>query len=258
MLHRHHLIIISLLLAVLPLDSTFGQFYKVYGYKTLDAGEIELVYWNSYVLSSDHQMNFFNNSVKQEGLMAHSFEAEYGLSHSWTVAAYFDFLDPVDEGMKYIRTKALMSHYSFFDKGSRPIDLALYVEYIVPKKGYKNSEELEIKLILEKDIDFWTIILNPTFEKKISGEDVAEGTEFNLSTGIYYRELRWFNFGVEYYGKYGELRDFKPKDEQQHYLFPVIDLFFKKQYHLHTGLGIGLTDAADKFVWKTIFGVEFK
>lgn len=245
-------------LIFLPLTIAYSQFYKVYGYNTLDAGEIELVYWNSYVASSDHEMSFFNNSVKQEGLMAHSFEVEYGLSHSWTVAAYFDFLDPADEKMKYIRTKALMSHYSFFDKGSRPIDLALYAEYIVPQKGYKNSEELEIKLILEKDIGSWTIDLNPTFEKKISGKDVAEGTEFNLSSGLYYKGLTWLNFGVEYYSKYGELRVFKPKDEQRHYLFPVVDFFFKKQYHLHTGLGIGLTEAADKIVWKTIFAVEFK
>ena len=256
--YRHYVLGISLFLNILLWNSGYGQFYKVYGYGTLEAGELELVYWNSFTASSDHQMGFFGTQVDRQGLMAHSVEIEYGLSHRFTVAMYLDFLDPPGMGLKYIRTKALMSYYRFYEKGSRPLDIALYIEYILPHKGYKDSEELEAKIILEKDIGFWTVDLNPTFEKKLSGEGVKEGMEFNLASGLYYKGLPWIQPGLEYYSKYGELRDFKPRDQQSHTLFGTVDLFFKKRYHLHTGIGIGLSKAADNFIWKTIFSVEFR
>ena len=36
-----------------------AQFYQVYGYTTLDPSEKELVYWTSYIPSSDHDYDFF-------------------------------------------------------------------------------------------------------------------------------------------------------------------------------------------------------
>ena len=174
-LHSRFLLGISLLITLILGNSTYGQFYKVYGYATLEAGELELVYWNSYTGSSDHRMGFFDTQVDREGLVAHSLEVEYGLSHRFTVAMYLDFLDPPGMGMKYIGTKALMSYYRFYEKGSRPLDIALYIEYILPQKGYKDSEELEAKIIL-----------------------------------------------------------------------------------VHTGIGIGLSKAADNLIWKTIFSIEFR
>ena len=81
--------------------------------------------------------------------------------------------------------------------------------------------------------------------------------EFNFSTGLYYRAHPWIEPGLEYYSKFGELRDFKPYDDQQHVLFPTIDLIYKMRYRLHTGIGIGLTEASDDLIWKAIFSVEF-
>jgi len=256
--HRYCLLFVSCFLVFFTARTAYGQFYKVYGYETLDAGELELVYWNSYVVSSDHQMAFFDSRVDREGLIAHSFEMEYGLSHRWTVGAYLDFFDPPGASLKYVRTKALVTYYRFYEKGSRPIDLGLYVEFIFPRKSYEDSEELEAKLILEKDFGSWRVDLNPTFEKKISGEEVEEGMDFNLAAGIYYRQFPWIQPGLEYYAKFGELREFRSWDEQQHVLFPTIDLIFKLRYHLHAGIGIGLNDGADDLTWKTIFSVEFK
>lgn len=249
---------IFFLLFILSFSATsFGQFYKIYGYGTLEAGELELVYWNTLIPSSDGQIGFFGNVVDRKGLMAHSLEVEYGLSHKWTVAAYADFIDPVGEKIRYVQAKAIMTHYRFFEKGSRPLDIGIYLEYKLPRKGYKGSEELEAKIILEKDAGFWTFVFNPTFEKKMSGEDVAEGMEFAFNAGLYYRELPWLHAGIEYYSKYGEIRNARPPAVQEHVLFPTIDLMIYPRYHLHTGLGIGLSKAADNLIWKTILAVEF-
>ena len=51
-----------------------AQFYQVYGYQTPEANEKEVVYWTSYVPSSDHSYAFFGDTVNRQGLFAHSFE----------------------------------------------------------------------------------------------------------------------------------------------------------------------------------------
>jgi hypothetical protein len=139
-------IIMAIFLSVLPLRA---QFYKVYGYQSAEAGEIEFSLWNSYIPSSDTPYPFFGKDLSREGLLAHSLELEYGLSNRFGIAAYVDFEDPKEGGIKYVRTKAIMAHYAFFEKGSRPVDIAIYLEYIINKKEYKDYEELEMRLILE-------------------------------------------------------------------------------------------------------------
>lgn len=239
--------------------SLTAQFYQVYGYETLDANEKEVVMWNSFIPSSEHSYAFFGDTVGRSGLMAHSLEFEYGISNSFTVAVYADFEQPRGESFRFVRTKAVMLYYSFFEKNQLPVDLALYGEYKLPRKGYKSSEEIEIKLIMEKDLGFHRIILNPTFEKKISGEDVEEGVEFLLNASYTYMQSLVFQPKIEYYSKYGELYDPYSFGEQAHYIFPSFDLFFGKygQFRWHAGVGIGLTDPADNLIIKSILSWEF-
>jgi hypothetical protein len=237
----------------------YAQFYQVYGYTTPDANEKELVYWTSYIPSSDHSYAFFGDTLGRQGLFAHSLELEYGVTNNLTVALYFDFEQPKGENIRWIRTKAVMLYYQLFEKNLLPVDLALYAEYKLPRKDYKTSEEIEFKLILEKDIKFHRILLNPTFEKKISGEEVAEGVEFILNGAYTYLKSPVFQPRLEYYSKMGELYDMPAYSEQKNYIFPSFDLFFGKygQFRWHAGVGFGLTDPADNIIIKSILSWGF-
>lgn len=239
-----------------PLLSS-AQFFKVYPYMTPEAGEKELVYWFSAV-NSDHHYSFFGNQVDRNGLLAHSLELEYGISNKWTAGLYLDFEQPRGSELKHIKTKALMFHGRFWEKGERPVDLGLYAEYILPRKGYNNSEQLEIKLILEKDLGFHTLILNPAFEKNISGE-VEEGVEFALNGAWYYKKSLKIQPGLEFYSGIGELYDPENLKNSKTYLFPAIDIIMGRHGRLiwHTGAGFGLTDPADNFVFKSILSIGF-
>ena len=244
-----------------------AQFYKVYDYQPTEAGEIEFSLWNSYIPSSKVDFNFFGKTLSRQGLLAHSLELEYGLSNKWGIAMYLDFEDPKGESLKHVRTKALMAHYAFFDKGSRPVDLAIYLEYIFHNKDYKDYEEFEVRLILEKDVGPFRIDFNPIFEKKTSGAKVEEGLEFNYALGLYYLnngEGIYFSKnlmiqpGIEFYGKMGEISDFKDWDDQRHYIFPTLDMHIGKRLHWHTGVGFGLTEASDKVTIKSILSYVIK
>ena len=253
------LLILALFALIILTNDLKSQFYKVYEYTTLDANEKEVVMWNTYIPSSDHEYQFFGDTVSRQGLFAHSLEVEYGITGQFTVAIYADFEHPKGHDFKWVKTKAVMFHYQLFDKNRLPVDMALYLEYKLPRKGYKKSEEIEFKLILEKDIKFHRIILNPTFEKKISGEDVEEGVEFVLNGAYTYTKNMMFQPRLEYYSSMGELYDLPSFDKQKNYIMPSFDLFFGKygQFRWHAGLGLGLTDPADGMIVKSILSWEF-
>jgi len=252
------LIVVSLVLLGVT-DKAKAQFYQVYGYTTPDAQEKELVYWTSFIQSSDHSYSFFGDTVGRKGLLAHSFEFEYALTNRLTVALYADFEQPKGESLRWIRTKAVMLYYQILEKNLLPVDLALYAEYKLPRKGYKNSEEIEIKLIMEKDIKAHRIILNPTFEKKISGVDVTEGVEFILNGAYLFTGNQVFQPRIEYYSKMGEPMGMNSFGEQKNYLFPAFDLYFGKygQFRWHAGVGFGITDPADNIIVKSILSWGF-
>jgi hypothetical protein len=218
-------ILIVFFISLFSLQALHAQLYKVYGYQPAEAGELEFVLWNSYIPSSNLSYNFFGKTLDRKGLLAHSLELEYGLSNKFGIAAYLDFEDPKGGSLKQVRTKAIMAHYAFFEKGSRPLDIAIYLEYIINNKAYKDYEELEIRLILEKDIGDFRIDFNPIFE---------------------------------FYGKMGEISDFKPLKGQRHYIFPTLDFYIGKRLRWHTGVGFGLTEAADDITIKSILSFILK
>lgn len=250
--------IMIICLSALPLQA---QFYKVYGYQPAEAGEIEFSLWNSYIPSSDAAYSFFGEALSREGLLAHSLELEYGLSNRFGIAAYADFEDPQNGSLRFVRTKALMAHYALFEKGSRPVDISIYLEYIINRRAYKDYEELELRLILEKDVGAFTVDFNPIFEKKTSGPESSEGVELNYALGVYYSNNEEGLFftknlmikpGIEFYGKMGEIADLKAFSDQSHYVFPTVDIFIGQRLQWHAGIGFGLTDVSDKVTLKSI------
>lgn len=249
---------VTLIFLVFSITS-FGQLFKVYPYQTAEAGEKELVYWTTIIPSSDHSYSFFGEEVTRQNLLAHSIELEYGLSNKWTAGLYLDFEQPAGQPIRWIKTKALAAHYRFFEKGERPVDIALYAEYIMPKKEYKDAEEIEFKLILEKDFGFHTLVFNPTWEKKVSGDDVGEGVEFALNGGYYYKGWLTVQPGIEFYSKMGEMAELKSFDQQKAYIFPAVDIVLGKKgmINWHLGMGFGLTNPADNLVIKSILSIGF-
>jgi len=57
--------------------SAQAQFFKVYPYKTADAGAVEVSYWTTFISSSDGGLEFSNGErYSREDLWAHSVELE--------------------------------------------------------------------------------------------------------------------------------------------------------------------------------------
>ena len=63
--------------------------------------------------------------------------------------------------------------------------------------------------------------------------------------------------GLEYYSTLGQIGAFGRWDEQQHQIFPTIDLNFSPEWEFNFGVGFGLTRSTDDLIVKLIVGRRF-
>jgi hypothetical protein len=231
--------------------------FKVYPYITPSEGEVELAYWWTTFVRSDNSHSYFGKILDKQGLQQHSVEIEYGMTDNWTVGAYADFEKPKEGDFKYVQARAIAARYRFFEQGERFLDGAIEVEYLLPYNKYSESEKIETRIILEKDIGRVSIMLNPIFEKNVSGPDVGEGMEAEYGAGFYYRATPQLTPGVEFYGVMGPLSNMKPKDQQAHYIFPRLGVKLGHRLKFDLGYGFGMTKASDDQVIKAIVELEF-
>ena len=63
--------------------------------------------------------------------------------------------------------------------------------------------------------------------------------------------------GLEYYGSVGPVTEFDAVSQQQHQVFPAIDLNIAPQWEINFGLGVGLTGSTDNLIAKIILGYRF-
>lgn len=258
----HHLLGGSFLIALLPfldISDAEARGFKVYGYATPSKGDGELVYWFDHVLQSGASYDFADRPtttvVDKEGLSRHALELEYGVTDRWTVSGYLDFEDHPDASFEYVQFRTVMSRYRLFEAGERLFDTALYFEYYMPNTAYGRSEKLETRLIFEKTFAPVNVRINPIFEKSLSAPDVDEGVEFEYAAGVY-TPMGPVRLGLEFYGSLGQFSDWKPWDAQTHYLFPAAK-FPLGPTDVDFGVGVGLTQASDDLLVKTIVAYEF-
>lgn len=257
----HHLLGGSFLIAFfvfIGIGEAEARGFKVYGYKTPSQGQVELVYWFDHVLQSGATYDFAGRPttmVDKEGLSRHALELEYGVTDRWTIAGYADFEDHSDASFEYVQFRTVVSRYRLFDAGERLFDTALYFEYYIPNTAYGRSEKLETRLIFEKNLAGVNVRLNPIFEKALNTTDVEEGVEFEYAVGGYV-QMGKIRAGLEAYGALGEFHDWKPWDAQTHYLVPAVK-FPAGPVDVDFGVGVGLTQASDDLLVKTIVAYEF-
>lgn len=235
------------------------SYHKTYGYKTLDKGEAELVYWSEYVAASGNKMPYFGKGVDRKGLWSNTFEVEYGVTDRFNMAAYVDTESPSGEDTKVVQAHAVLGRYRLFEKGERFFDTTLYVEYYMPRVAWQgvSKERLETRVILQKDFGDIHLMLNPKFEKVISGPNVTEGMELEYAAGIYKTMSPVLELGWEAYGnEIGSPVDLKDKKDQMHDMGPTAIYKITKALTVNATLLFGLTEAADDTTVRAIFEYE--
>jgi hypothetical protein len=106
----------------------------------------------------------------------------------------------------------------------------------------------ELRPIVGWHLGSLDVIVNPILDTDYTN---VGNLVFAPSVRVAYNVSRSFAMALEEYSEFGPLRHFLPGSEQSHQLFAVTD-YAGRRLDVEAGLGVGLTRASDKLVFKLI------
>ncbi|HZS44511.1 MAG TPA: transporter [Blastocatellia bacterium] len=139
-----------------------------------------------------------------------------------------------------------------------PVGVSLSVEI-----GYQRpifSEDtwtMEIRPIIDKQIDRWYLSFNPTVDKSFKGPNAHKGFSFSPNFKVGYDFTKKINAGIEYYGSLGQITGFDPFKDQEQQIVPAVDLNLSPEWEFNFGVGVGVTHGTDHLLAKMIIGRRF-
>jgi hypothetical protein len=139
-----------------------------------------------------------------------------------------------------------------------PIDIGLVTEFAFERPAWNpDSRSVTILPILEKRFGRIQIDVNPTFEKFLRGPDSGGGWNSGLAARIALPGKSRFTPSLEYYADWGPVPAFEPLILQGHQLIPGGDIQIRRNVIWSVGLGVGLTPATDRIVYKSRLEITF-
>jgi hypothetical protein len=139
-----------------------------------------------------------------------------------------------------------------------PVGVSLSNEIGYQRRQYSvDTWTWEIRPIVDQKVGRWYWALNPTLDRSFHGESVNQGVVFSPNFKFSYDFNPKIAGGLEYYGSVGPVTGFDAVSQQQHQIFPAIDLNIAPQWEINFGLGVGLTGATDHLIAKMILGYRF-
>jgi len=139
-----------------------------------------------------------------------------------------------------------------------PVGLSLSTEVGYQRRAFSvDTWTLELRPIIDKQWGPWYVSINPVLDRAIKGESVRKGFEFSPAAKVSYGVTPTVAVGLEYYGALGPVSHFDRAHDQQHQLFPVIDLDLGPQWEFNAGVGVALTPSTDRLIIKMILGYRF-
>lgn len=248
-MRRKFVFIVFFVAGNLIINQAFAQelLYRVYQVETPYQGHANVNLFTTGILNSSNSNEHFGKMLDNKGLLGNSVEIEYGLLDHLEVSAYADFVSGPTQNLAFTQ-----SHYSlmyrFGERFDHFINTALYAEYYFPRQAYSTSQEAELRLILDKDIEDFRIAANPYISKYTTGDE-SKDLGYGLSAGLYYRRGNKVQPGIEYYA------DYKEKTAE---LFPTVVMYLTPRVIWNVGAGFGLNKQSDQFIIKSVLTVDLQ
>ncbi len=144
------------------------------------------------------------------------------------------------------------------DEWHWPVGVSLSTEIGYQRREFsEDTWTWELRPIIDKHWGRWYVAVNPSLEKSLHGLNSNKGYDFAPSAKVSYDLTKVVAAGFEYYSSLGLIGHFDNLDEQQHQIFPTIDLTLSPRIEFNFGVGIGLTHGTDDLIVKLILGYQF-
>jgi hypothetical protein len=141
-------------------------------------------------------------------------------------------------------------------KWNWPVGLSLSNEIGYQRRKFSvDTWTWEMRPIIDKQVGRWYLSFNPTFDKSFHGESVRDGFIFSPNFKFSYDFTKKIAGGLEYYGALGPATQLLPLSQQEHQIFPAIDLNLDPKWEINFGLGV--TRSTEHLIAKMILGYRF-
>jgi hypothetical protein len=199
------------------------------------------------------QRNPPDGTQPTDNALHETLEITHGFNEWFEVGGYVFTSVRAGDGWRYVGSH-IRPRFTIPARWKWPVGVSLSQE-IGFEQRYFSPEKWtwEIRPIIDQTLGrlYWS--LNLAFERALSGSG-PKSFDFAPAAKVSYDVTAKVAAGVEYYGDLGGLTHFNPLSQEQHQIYPTIDLTLSPKFEFNAGVGVGLTSAGDKLVLKVIVG----
>jgi len=184
--------------------------HKVY-YPAVEYGETEIEVRGH--VDFDNRADVDNGQTLKIG-------AGRGFAPRWFSELYAEVGREPGESAYKVESYEWENLFQLTEQGRYWADLGLLVEYSKARES-DDPDKIEITPIVQKQFGRRLLTLNATFERE-TGNNAANEWELAYAWQVLWLHREAMNFGIEGYGELGEASHWKPADEQEHQVGPVL------------------------------------
>jgi len=228
---------------------------QVYGYDTVEPGHTMVELHSNFT--------FEGSKTAQDGVLPtnHQLHETIEITHGftdWLECGFYIFTaEKSGQGVNWVGDH-IRPRVRIPPKWKWPVGISLSNEVGYQRRQFStDSWTWEMRPIVDKQVKRWYFSFNPTFDKSIHGLSEKQGLVFSPNVKVSYDFSKKITGGFEYYGSVGPATDFVPIAQQQHQIFPTIDLNLSPRWEVNFGVGVGITGATDHLIAKSIIGYRF-
>ncbi len=228
---------------------------QVYGADMVEPGHTMLELHSNFTIDGSKQM--VNGLYPTNHALHETIEITHGFT-DWFETGFYIFTSARSgQGYQWVGDH-ILPRVRVPAKWHWPVGVSLSNEIGYQRRQFsEDTWTWELRPIVDQKIQRWYWAVNPTLDRSFHGPGVSRGVVFSPNFKFSYDFTPKITGGLEYYGSTGPITGFDPISQQQHQIFPAIDLNLAPQWEVNFGLGVGLTGATDHLIAKMIVGYRF-
>jgi hypothetical protein len=231
---------------------------QVYPSKTADKGTTLFELHSNYTSAGD---KFSVGSMLPTNDALHeTLEITHGFNDIFELGFYVFTSARAGSGWQYAGAH-IRPRFRAPESWGLPVGLSLSTELGPAVKEYDTNEfGIELRPIIDQQIGSFYWAFNPTIGWSLKGPEAgtgAKGMIFNPNIKLAWTLIPKIAAGIEYYGVTGSIIKMAPSAEQQHVIYPSIDLFLSDDWEFNAGYGIQVAGNGDHNIFKMIVGRRF-
>jgi hypothetical protein len=130
-----------------------------------------------------------------------------------------------------------------------PVGVSLSMEFGHQQRDFSTDTwTWEIRPIVDQKIGRWYWAFNPAVEKSLKGDNAGKGFSFTPAAKVSYDVTSRIAAALEYYCDLGKISHIDPPSEQQHMIFPVLDIDLGPRWELNVRVGVQGHAATDRLI----------